>query len=460
MKTLLATLKLLGAIIAVALMALGAWIVGALIMHVDLPLWAGGLGAASVALLLPMFWDWSAAASFEQRAKKRQEKGKPAPWRPAFASRLLTRAALFNVVTLFALWIFAHERVEQALADRADWMIQDRHDAASERARSGLRSLAGMIGAEQKRLRAQAPSLVHKLIDPQQLSSNALWPVAPTVHPLALELKDAPSIEALGKALEQREPSQAQRARALHDWVATHIAYEVSALNAKTSPKPEVAQLFKARAATSAGYAKLVQAIGQAAGLKVAYIEGLARSLDGALGANAHAWNAVELDGAWYLMDVTWDAGVVRDGAYIAQHRTDYLFTPATIFGVEHLPDDPSWQLVPKPLDQAAFLQQPALRPTFFAAGLKLVSPTKQDISAQDALMVTLENPQGHKLIAQLATEPGFSGQRCQTQGDSSAEVTFVCPIKAQGPIWFQLFYAQGAGRFVYVGQHRAQGQP
>jgi hypothetical protein len=99
---------------------------------------------------------------------------------------------------------------------------------------------------------------------------------------------------------------------------------------------------------------------------------------------NNHAWNAVQIDGGWYLVDATWDAGHI-DGAtdsFAWHYSRSFLFTPPEIFLCTHLPEDPRWQLQPRPIGEAQFGALPFLegefgKMGFSATGLALVTQVK-----------------------------------------------------------------------------------
>ena len=86
-----------------------------------------------------------------------------------------------------------------------------------------------------------------------------------------------------------------------------------------------------------------------------------------------HAWNAVLVDGGWYLVDTTWDAGGLegQGTTFKWQYSTGFLFTPPDVFLCTHYPDDPRWQLLDQPLDLAHFRAQPVLWGDFGTLGLE-----------------------------------------------------------------------------------------
>lgn len=85
-----------------------------------------------------------------------------------------------------------------------------------------------------------------------------------------------------------------RQARAIHDWIVTHVAYDESlqhytAYDALTSGT-SVCQ----------GYALLAFRMLQLAGFETRIVEGSVQS-------GSHVWNLVKVNGRWYHMDATWD---------------------------------------------------------------------------------------------------------------------------------------------------------
>nr|WP_274600933.1 Ig-like domain-containing protein [Clostridium yunnanense] len=86
-----------------------------------------------------------------------------------------------------------------------------------------------------------------------------------------------------------------EKERAIHDWIEKNVAYDTTLV--KHSDYDAVAYPYKT---VCQGYALLSYKMLNQAGIQTKIVEGTA-------GGQAHAWNLVYLDGAWYHFDSTWD---------------------------------------------------------------------------------------------------------------------------------------------------------
>src|SRR6185503_16173663 len=89
------------------------------------------------------------------------------------------------------------------------------------------------------------------------------------------------SIASVAQYIAQRETDPWMRVKALHDYVADRVSYDVEALRSKTYPPQDAQTVFRTRRSVCAGYANLLAALGAAAGEDIVVIGGDARN-DGA----------------------------------------------------------------------------------------------------------------------------------------------------------------------------------
>ena len=197
------------------------------------------------------------------------------------------------------------------------------------------------------------------------------------------------SIESVAQYIVSKETDPVLRVKALHDYVADRVAYDAESYFAGVYPPQDAETVFRTRKSVCAGYAKLLEALGKAAGVEIVYVTGKSRSQVSELSGQGHAWNGVKVNGQWYLIDPTWDSGYVsREKGFTKNYRTEYLMPPPEVIGITHFPKDPAWQLRSNPINQGEFLRQPMMRPKFFADGLSLISPQRSQVDTNTNAMI------------------------------------------------------------------------
>lgn len=99
------------------------------------------------------------------------------------------------------------------------------------------------------------------------------------------------------------------------------------------------------------GYAYLIKDMANLAGLKCEVISGYgkinSKKLKDLQYPN-HAWNAVQLDGKWYVCDATWSSGITNSYTYEFQFKYDNTFflQDPIEFAKTHKPLDAKWSLL------------------------------------------------------------------------------------------------------------------
>ena len=105
-------------------------------------------------------------------------------------------------------------------------------------------------------------------------------------------------------------------AKALHDYLVLNCVYDYDNYLRHTVPAESYTAdgALLEGTAVCAGYARAYQLLMQEAGIPCEYVSGYA--------GGGHAWNVVEIDGAWYHVDTTWDDPVPDRAGYV---RYDYF---------------------------------------------------------------------------------------------------------------------------------------
>lgn len=161
-----------------------------------------------------------------------------------------------------------------------------------------------------------------------------------------------------------------ERFRAIYYWVCHNIRgnYDLTSTNEhmrrKLKNRPEELRLWNNqykqevfatlrnnKETLCTGYAYLIKELANLAGLQCVIIHGYGRSnnikFDKETSPN-HSWNAVRLDGKWYLCDATWSSGTINMATYAFTPNFDesfFLQDPAE-FAESHKPLNPQWNLL------------------------------------------------------------------------------------------------------------------
>ncbi len=420
---------------------------------------------------LPLAWEgWSAL-----RAKKR-----PVRRVLTFSDRLILRTLAINALFLVVLLAAFPERAFVALSTRGDWMLDGHHGPAAERARRVLLGSAGALewlyeASHENPYRQEddrhdpTPATTGSMqVAPVPVASSSsssapppppaaptsvTYPMPQTIHPAVANMPPEveTSIANVGKYIAEHEPNPVMRIKALHDYVADRVAYDAPAYAAGHIPHEDgdAQAVFRSRKGVCAGYAALMRELGKATGDEIAYVVGDARSSRSPMEGESHAWNAVKIGGAWYLVDVTWDAGPVSGDKFEKKYSTEYLFTPPEVFAVSHFPEQQKWQLLEQPMTHAEFFRRPVVAPEFFRWGLELRQPDRSQVTSTGPLTVEVANPRGAFLLADF--QPKNGGARTDCKGDG--KTTFRCSFPAAGTYDVRLYVnAKQYGSYAYAG--------
>ncbi|MDP3214688.1 MAG: transglutaminase domain-containing protein [Deltaproteobacteria bacterium] len=451
----------LGLVVVAPLTA--AWVASSLAAHAGASTRLALASALLVFPVVPLLWEAFAAWRRSRRPATRRFL--------TLSDRLVLRTLAVSFVFVGALLARNPQRAFEALNGRGDWMLDGRHDRRAETARRTLFRVAAKSAwlyhlADAPPPRPQplperevarvtptpsgtgptpsgtgptpsstgpTPSVDEPapVLPPPPRDPHAWpWP-ADELHAavLALTPADETSPAAVGRFLAAHEHDQWHLARAVHDYVADRIAYDVASYRAHRYPPQDAETTFRTRLSVCAGYAALFRAVGRAAGLTVEVVRGRARhAVTDGMG-EGHAWNAVKLDDRWYLVDTTWDAGGVDDEGFHKHYGTSYFLTPPEVFLSKHYPDEDRWQLLPVARTPGEFLRMPPLRPQFFGYGLRLVSPDRAESDARAFVDVVIDNPRNVWMMVSVRTDGGEEA-RCEVSRGTST--TARCPLNGR----------------------------
>ncbi len=201
---------------------------------------------------------------------------------------------------------------------------------------------------------------------------------------IALQIKDfdLDELDTIVLLLTRPLSNEVDKFRAIFRWVTENIDYDIdlyfknekkeSKLRynreklgnwRKAYAKKHHRRLVRRQMAVCSGFAYLIEAMCQQAGIGVVTINGYGRTATSTIGRGKinHAWNAVQLNGKWYLCDATWSSGYydpIRK-KYTKQFDDTYFLTDPDYFLADHYPKDKSWTLIQNPIVLSEFLNGP-----------------------------------------------------------------------------------------------------
>jgi hypothetical protein len=175
----------------------------------------------------------------------------------------------------------------------------------------------------------------------------------------AIPSEQSKSIQKLSEWFNSNFEKEEERYRAIFFWVANNLVYDIKSLSqpAVEEPKPVIVKkAFERRMAVCEGYSGLMDTLCQLSGITTALVSGYTRN-NGQLDITPHMWMAAYINGEWTLSDPTWASGAIMNNKFVKQFEEKYFLVPAQRMIQSHIPYDPMWQLLKKPLTHKAFIQ-------------------------------------------------------------------------------------------------------
>ncbi len=209
------------------------------------------------------------------------------------------------------------------------------------------------------------------------------------------------SLNSLSAYLTAPARSDLAKARSIYAWIMTHIRYDnAAAANPYYNTETEYAnRVLRSRRAVCSGFALLYKCLLQQAGVEVVSVKGYSRIYDvqagRAPGPIDHEWNAMRLDGDWYLADPTWASTTAHNG----EINDFYFLTTPEAFVAQHFPADTRWQLLSPLVSKAEFDRYPKIYDAYFRLGFSDDFPKNGLIRAQETISLTLRNPENVELM-------------------------------------------------------------
>lgn len=246
-----------------------------------------------------------------------------------------------------------------------------------------------------------------------------------------------------------------EKARLAHDVVTVLISYDAASYWSGSLPPQDFASVIKSRKAVCEGYAAVYQRLCDSLKLPCKTIHGYARGVGTSLANETkvtesnHAWNRVQLEGDWYLVDCTWDAGHMEGKTARQSYNTDWLFLRPEHFIYSHLPQRQQDQLLATPLSPQDFARLPDLRPKFFQVAKDFVPLPAKTNQADGALAMEFKETVGFQLDFTLRSldsgHPASNSLMVRRQPGGLTKAEFSFP--SAGLYVVDVFWRKAGGR-------------
>ncbi|MGI6420640.1 MAG: transglutaminase domain-containing protein [Syntrophomonadaceae bacterium] len=165
------------------------------------------------------------------------------------------------------------------------------------------------------------------LVDNQSSSDNRY--LTPSIY---VDCQQAEIIQ-LAATIAPAGMSAKEKVKNIHSWITQNIEYDYEAYLNQDVDLHQASQVLKDGKGLCRDYAFLFAALARAAQLPTKVVYGQA---DTGNNWEMHAWNEVMIDGQWVAVDSSWDAGYIKDNAFVQAPSTKCLAPDAKTFALTH----------------------------------------------------------------------------------------------------------------------------
>lgn len=219
----------------------------------------------------------------------------------------------------------------------------------------------------------------------------------------AYKAENLNNLPILAYELTEKLDSEIEKFRAIYTWVSINFKndHELYLLNKRKRAKfakdslalsewnrsfhaKVFKKLLKDKSTICTGYAYLVSELANLAEIKCKMIDGYGRTVQSNIGGEGvlnHTWNAVKLNGKWYLCDATWSSGTVflesGKSDFVADFQDGYFLSEPELFAKNHFPLNEKWLLAENKITLNTFLNAPIVYKYAFKHQIIPVNPIK-----------------------------------------------------------------------------------
>ncbi|MEN2412736.1 transglutaminase domain-containing protein [Flavobacterium mesophilum] len=254
--------------------------------------------------------------------------------------------------------------------------------------------------------------------------------------------------------------TERDKARAIYSWIALNVDYDVKTFLDPPTPKSVdyknqaerdkkiqlmheevMRKAFRTRKAVCEGYSLLYAHLAALSGLRCQVVNGDARTVVQDIGRRNylmnHAWNKVEVDGEWILVDATWGGGSYdhRRKAFVKKFTPIYFDADLKYFNAMHYPEASMYK--GNTGNKSEFLNAPLIYDSFIEEQAEVLMPYSGVIMANEGDKITFKIKNIDRLdnICYLDKKE----QRVEIEN----------PKEEDGSLEFQVTYSKKMGRFI-----------
>lgn len=282
--------------------------------------------------------------------------------------------------------------------------------------------------------------------------------VAFTTKYPARNLKSESELASLVAALLADAADDFIKVKLLHDYLALSVSYDVQGYLSGNIPDQSAMTVLRRGTAVCEGYSNVFLRLCELAGLSVKKFYGYGRGMGSSpLSAEDprdfnHAWNAVQVYGYWYLIDVTWDSSHLDPATMknVKEYSTAYLFSKPEWFIYDHFPEHSFVQFLEPAVSVAAFSNLTFLRGDFFDYLGGNLGALSKKMTISDIAAITLVKKKPGSTSAHMTMQQG--GVTAYGFADNGeAELTlYLAPPR--GDYLVYLFFESG-GKQLFLGE-------
>ena len=203
---------------------------------------------------------------------------------------------------------------------------------------------------------------------------------------------DSMSMGTINNVVSNKFEDKIDRARAIYDWIALNISYDIKAARSNSTMKNSPADVLLSRKAVGIGFARLFQDMCSSADIRCLTADGFVKNNTEQIGEKGaeinHSWAVVQLGQSpdtWYYVDPAWGSGYAdAEMKVFTKSFTDaYFFTDKAVFNLQHYPDNEAWKLGSAPKNKKDFYTLPLIKVAAPEFGMKKFTPNDGNFKAK-----------------------------------------------------------------------------